>query len=89
MPHRPPSFPVSLRPNPLGLSFAKIERVAGRRLFVSGVDIVDGTPGSVGGGGGGEFVMFLSVSQKEVLKESDEMVKWLKCSFGYKALPSS
>ena len=32
------------RPNPLGLSLAKLERVDGARLELSGVDLVDGTP---------------------------------------------
>ncbi len=33
-----------LRPNPLGLSLVKIERIEGARLHVSGIDIIDGTP---------------------------------------------
>lgn len=32
------------RPNPIGLSLAKIERVDGCRLWLSGIDIVDSTP---------------------------------------------
>lgn len=32
------------RPCPIGLSVAKVERVEGRTVFLSGVDIVDGTP---------------------------------------------
>jgi len=32
------------RPNPIGLSIAKVEKVEGNALYVSGVDLVDGTP---------------------------------------------
>jgi tRNA-Thr(GGU) m(6)t(6)A37 methyltransferase TsaA len=32
------------RPNPLGLTLAKLERVEGDQLWLSGVDLVDGTP---------------------------------------------
>lgn len=32
------------RPNPLGLSLVKIERVMPQALYLSGVDLVDGTP---------------------------------------------
>lgn len=32
------------RPNPLGLSVVKLDRIEGETLFVSGVDLVDGTP---------------------------------------------
>jgi tRNA-Thr(GGU) m(6)t(6)A37 methyltransferase TsaA len=32
------------RPNPVGLTLAKIERVEGDTLWVSGVDLVEGTP---------------------------------------------
>ncbi|CEM38536.1 unnamed protein product [Vitrella brassicaformis CCMP3155] len=32
------------RPSPIGLSAAKIERVAGRCVYVSGIDLVDKTP---------------------------------------------
>jgi tRNA (adenine37-N6)-methyltransferase len=32
------------RPNPIGLSLCKIERVEGKNLHLSGVDLVDGTP---------------------------------------------
>lgn len=32
------------RPNPIGLSLVKLEKVEGRRLFVSGIDLIDGTP---------------------------------------------
>ena len=32
------------RPNPIGLSAVKLERIEGNTLFVSGVDLVDGTP---------------------------------------------
>ena len=32
------------RPNPLGLSVVRLERVAGRVLHVAGVDMLDGTP---------------------------------------------
>jgi len=32
------------RPNPIGLSVVRLERVAGRVLHVEGVDILDGTP---------------------------------------------
>ena len=32
------------RPNPIGLSVVKIERVQGNDIYVSGVDLVDGTP---------------------------------------------
>ncbi len=32
------------RPNQLGLSVVKLERIEGTRLFLSGVDLVDGTP---------------------------------------------
>jgi len=32
------------RPNPIGLSLCRLEEVKGRTLFLSGVDLVDGTP---------------------------------------------
>ena len=32
------------RPNPLGLTLVKLERVEGDRLWLSGVDLIDGTP---------------------------------------------
>jgi tRNA (adenine37-N6)-methyltransferase len=32
------------RPNPIGLSAVRLERVEGLRLFVAGVDMLDGTP---------------------------------------------
>ncbi len=32
------------RPNPIGLSVVKLERVVGNRLEISEVDIIDGTP---------------------------------------------
>ncbi len=32
------------RPNPLGLSLVKIERVEGRRLYIRGLDLIEGTP---------------------------------------------
>jgi tRNA (adenine37-N6)-methyltransferase len=32
------------RPNPIGLSSLRLERVEGTRLFVRGVDLLDGTP---------------------------------------------
>ena len=32
------------RPNPIGISTVKLERIEGVRLYISGVDIVDGTP---------------------------------------------
>lgn len=32
------------RPNPIGLSLVKIEKIEGSRILVSGVDLVDGTP---------------------------------------------
>jgi tRNA-Thr(GGU) m(6)t(6)A37 methyltransferase TsaA len=32
------------RPNPLGLSLAKLERVAGDTLYLSGIDLINGTP---------------------------------------------
>lgn len=32
------------RPNPIGLSLVKIEKVEGRTLTVSGLDLIDGTP---------------------------------------------
>lgn len=33
-----------VRPNPIGLSRVKLERVEGTRLYVSGCDAIDGTP---------------------------------------------
>ncbi len=33
-----------LRPNPLGMTIVKLDRVAGNRLFVSGVDILNNSP---------------------------------------------
>jgi tRNA-Thr(GGU) m(6)t(6)A37 methyltransferase TsaA len=33
-----------LRPNPIGLSLVKIDRVVGDRIYISGVDIIEGTP---------------------------------------------
>ncbi|MBI3553570.1 MAG: tRNA (N6-threonylcarbamoyladenosine(37)-N6)-methyltransferase TrmO [Elusimicrobia bacterium] len=32
------------RPSPIGLSVAKLERVSGDTLYLSGIDLVDGTP---------------------------------------------
>jgi tRNA-Thr(GGU) m(6)t(6)A37 methyltransferase TsaA len=32
------------RPNPLGLSLAKLDRVEGDTLYLSGIDLIDGTP---------------------------------------------
>jgi len=32
------------RPNPIGLSLVRLDRIEGSRLFISGVDIIDGTP---------------------------------------------
>ncbi len=32
------------RPNPIGLSLVKIEKIDGDSIFISGVDLVDGTP---------------------------------------------
>lgn len=32
------------RPNPIGLSLVKLERIEGDRLWLSGVDLLDGTP---------------------------------------------
>jgi tRNA-Thr(GGU) m(6)t(6)A37 methyltransferase TsaA len=32
------------RPNPIGLSLVKIEKIEGSQIFLSGVDLVDGTP---------------------------------------------
>jgi tRNA-Thr(GGU) m(6)t(6)A37 methyltransferase TsaA len=33
-----------LRPNPIGLSLVKIDKVVGSRLYISGIDMIDGTP---------------------------------------------
>lgn len=33
-----------MRPNPIGISSVKLEKVEGNRLFVSEVDLLDGTP---------------------------------------------
>lgn len=33
-----------LRPNPIGLSLVKIEKLSQGRIYISGVDIIDGTP---------------------------------------------
>jgi len=33
-----------LRPNPIGLSLVKIERIENERIYISGLDIIDGTP---------------------------------------------
>lgn len=32
------------RPNPIGLSVVKVERVVGNTIYVSGIDLIDGTP---------------------------------------------
>lgn len=32
------------RPNPIGLSLVKIERIEGRKIFVRGLDLIEGTP---------------------------------------------
>ncbi len=32
------------RPNPIGLSLVQIEKIDGRRIFISGLDLIDGTP---------------------------------------------
>jgi len=32
------------RPNPIGITLAKLDRVSGSTLFLSGVDLIDGTP---------------------------------------------
>lgn len=33
-----------MRPNPVGLSLVKIEKIAPPRLYISGLDMIDGTP---------------------------------------------
>src|SRR5476649_1096589 len=33
-----------LRPNPVGLSLVKIDRVEGNRIYISGLDFIEGTP---------------------------------------------
>lgn len=33
-----------LRPNPIGLSLCKIEKVTSTKLYLSGIDLIDGTP---------------------------------------------
>ncbi len=35
---------VPKRPNPIGLSVVRLERIEGRILHVEGVDVLDGTP---------------------------------------------
>lgn len=32
------------RPNPIGLSLVKLDRIEGNYLYISGIDIIDGTP---------------------------------------------
>ena len=32
------------RPNPIGISVVRLERIEGTRLYISNVDVVDGTP---------------------------------------------
>jgi tRNA-Thr(GGU) m(6)t(6)A37 methyltransferase TsaA len=32
------------RPNPIGISTVRLERIEGTRLYISGLDVVDGTP---------------------------------------------
>ena len=32
------------RPNPIGISYVKIERIEGNKIFVTGLDVLDGTP---------------------------------------------
>ena len=32
------------RPNPIGISVVRLERIAGTRLHISNIDVVDGTP---------------------------------------------
>lgn len=32
------------RPNHIGISYAKIEKIEGNKIFVNGIDVVDGTP---------------------------------------------
>ena len=32
------------RPNPIGLSVTKLERIEGNKVYIRGVDMVDGTP---------------------------------------------
>ena len=32
------------RPNPFGLSRAKIEKIVGATIYLSGIDLIDGTP---------------------------------------------
>jgi len=50
---KPPRAPVKVgmlstrsphRPNPIGLSLVKFERLQGRRLYISALDLVNGTP---------------------------------------------
>lgn len=50
-PPRHPSLKVGclasrspLRPNPIGLSLVKLDRIESPRLYVSGLDMIDGTP---------------------------------------------
>ncbi len=32
------------RPNPIGMSVVRLKKVDGRRLYIKGIDVVDGTP---------------------------------------------
>jgi tRNA-Thr(GGU) m(6)t(6)A37 methyltransferase TsaA len=33
-----------IRPNPIGMSLVKIDRIEGARIYISGLDMIDGTP---------------------------------------------
>jgi tRNA (Thr-GGU) A37 N-methylase len=33
-----------LRPNPIGMSLAKVEEIKGRTIYLSGIDIISNTP---------------------------------------------
>ncbi len=51
---RPPRLPASrvgafasrspLRPNPIGLSLVKLDRIEGSRVYISSLDLIEGTP---------------------------------------------
>ena len=50
---KPPRAPIKVgmlstrsphRPNPIGLSLVKFEKLQGRRMYISGLDLVNGTP---------------------------------------------
>ncbi len=90
------------RPNPIGLSVVKLERVEGLVLHVSGLDMLDGTPvldlkpyvpyadalGDAQGGWLESALDPLAPFAVEVAPEAEAQLGYLKQTFGIDLLPS-